>query len=183
MQYVPGFPCFFKGWITFRCMYISCFWGFPGGLAAKNPLTMKEMQYRRRGRHWLHLWVRKVPWRKKWQPIPVFFLGKSHGSRSLGAAVHRVSKRHNWAHWPITLFNSLSVSGHLGDFYYLAIENNVAMNKSEQQHLLKQRELHGYSYRGRHEHTHNWAVCTYIFTEGDPDIPCLWLYLRANWLF
>ena len=77
----------------------------------------------------------------------------------------------------------LSVSGHLGDFYYLAIENNAAMNKSEQQHLLKQRELHGYSYRGRHEHTHNWAVCTYVSTKGDPDIPRLWLYLRANRLF
>ena len=28
-------------------------------------------------------WVRKIPWRRKWQPIPVFFSGKSHGQRSL----------------------------------------------------------------------------------------------------
>ena len=28
-------------------------------------------------------WVRKIPWRRKWQPIPVFFPGKSHGQRSL----------------------------------------------------------------------------------------------------
>ena len=28
-------------------------------------------------------WVRKIPWRRKWQPIPVFLLGKSHGQRSL----------------------------------------------------------------------------------------------------
>ena len=27
--------------------------------------------------------VRKIPWRRKWQPIPVFFPGKSHGQRSL----------------------------------------------------------------------------------------------------
>ena len=29
------------------------------------------------------LWVGKMPWRKKWQPTPVFLLGKSHGHRSL----------------------------------------------------------------------------------------------------
>ena len=29
-------------------------------------------------------WVRKIPWRRKWQPTPVFFLpGESHGQRSL----------------------------------------------------------------------------------------------------
>ena len=28
-------------------------------------------------------WVRKIPWRRKWWPIPVFLLGKSHGQRSL----------------------------------------------------------------------------------------------------
>ena len=28
-------------------------------------------------------WVGKISWRRKWQPIPVFFLGKSHGQRSL----------------------------------------------------------------------------------------------------
>ena len=27
--------------------------------------------------------VRKIPWRRKWQPTPVFLLGKSHGQRSL----------------------------------------------------------------------------------------------------
>ena len=27
--------------------------------------------------------VRKIPWRRKWQPTPVFFCGKSHGQRSL----------------------------------------------------------------------------------------------------
>ena len=28
-------------------------------------------------------WVEKIPWRRKWQHIPVFLLGKSHGQRSL----------------------------------------------------------------------------------------------------
>ena len=31
----------------------------------------------------LHLWVRKLPWRREWQSIPVFSPGTSHGQRSL----------------------------------------------------------------------------------------------------
>ena len=27
-------------------------------------------------------WVQKIPWRRKWQPTPVFLPGKSHGQRS-----------------------------------------------------------------------------------------------------
>jgi len=30
-----------------------------------------------------HPWVRKIPWRRKWQPTPVFLPGKSYGQRSL----------------------------------------------------------------------------------------------------
>ena len=29
------------------------------------------------------LWVGKIPWRRKWQPTPVFLPGKTHGQRSL----------------------------------------------------------------------------------------------------
>ena len=28
-------------------------------------------------------WVRKIRWRRKWQPTPVFLPGESHGQRSL----------------------------------------------------------------------------------------------------
>ena len=28
-------------------------------------------------------WVKKIPWRRKWQPTSVFLPGKSHGQRSL----------------------------------------------------------------------------------------------------
>ena len=28
-------------------------------------------------------WVRKIPWRRKWQPTLVFLPGESHGQRSL----------------------------------------------------------------------------------------------------
>jgi len=28
-------------------------------------------------------WVRKIPWRREWQPTPVFLPGESHGQRRL----------------------------------------------------------------------------------------------------
>ena len=28
-------------------------------------------------------WVRKIPWRRAWQPAPVFLPGESHGQRNL----------------------------------------------------------------------------------------------------
>ena len=28
-------------------------------------------------------WVREIPWRRKWQPIPIFLPGKFHRQRSL----------------------------------------------------------------------------------------------------
>jgi len=37
--------------------------------------------------------VRKIPWRRKWQPIPVFLPGKSHGQRSLVGYSPRGCKR------------------------------------------------------------------------------------------
>ena len=37
----------------------------------------------RRKRCEFHPWVEKIPWRKKWQPTPVFLPGETHGQRSL----------------------------------------------------------------------------------------------------
>ena len=34
-------------------------------------------------RHGFSPWVGKFPWRRAWQPTPVFLPGKSHGQRSL----------------------------------------------------------------------------------------------------
>ena len=28
-------------------------------------------------------WVRKIPWRREWQPTPVFLPGECHGQKSL----------------------------------------------------------------------------------------------------
>ena len=39
----------------------------------------------RRKRCRFHPWVGTIPWRRAWQPTPVFLPGASHGQRSLGA--------------------------------------------------------------------------------------------------
>ena len=39
-------------------------------------------QHRRHRRRRFHLWVRKILWRRKRPPIPVFLPGKCHGQRS-----------------------------------------------------------------------------------------------------
>ena len=50
----------------------------------------------------------RAPWRRKWQPTPVFLPGKSHGHRSLGATVHGVTKSwtslSNWTAYTIVQF-------------------------------------------------------------------------------
>ena len=40
-------------------------------------------QCRRCKRLGFYPWLRKMPWSRKWQPTPVFLLGKFHGQRSL----------------------------------------------------------------------------------------------------
>jgi len=52
---------------------------FPGGASAQEPTC----QCRRCKRCGLNTWVRKIPRRRAWQPIPVFLLGESYGQRSL----------------------------------------------------------------------------------------------------
>ena len=49
-------------------------------------------QSRRRNRHGLNPWVRKTPWRRVWQPPPVFFLENPTDRRAWEATVHRVAQ-------------------------------------------------------------------------------------------
>ena len=52
--------------------------GFPGGSVVNCPPA--SAGNRRCG---FDPWVRKIPWRRKWHPTPVFLPGESHGQRSL----------------------------------------------------------------------------------------------------
>ena len=65
---------------------------FPGGSVIKE----SACQCRRRRRHGFDPWVRKISWRRKWQPTSVFLPGKSHGQRSLACCSPRVAKSQTW---------------------------------------------------------------------------------------
>ena len=53
--------------------------GFPGGASGKE-LTYQCRRHKRCG---FDPWVGKIPWRRSWQPTPVFLPGKSYGQKIL----------------------------------------------------------------------------------------------------
>ena len=55
----------------------ECDQSFSGGSAIKNLLVYAEDLHR------LDPWVGKIPWRRAWQPTPVFLPGESHRQKSL----------------------------------------------------------------------------------------------------
>ena len=57
-------------------LFIYIYLGFPRSLSGKE----SACQCRRCG---FNSWVWEIPWRRKWQPTPVFLPGKSHRQRSL----------------------------------------------------------------------------------------------------
>ena len=61
---------------------------FPGGASGKE----SAYQCRRLQRQAFSLRVRKIPWRRKWQPALVFLPGKFHGQRAWRAAVPGVTE-------------------------------------------------------------------------------------------
>ena len=62
-------------------------------------------QCRRHKRCGFHPWVEKIPWRRKWQPTPVFFSGKSMDRGTWWATVHSIAKSRTWLrHLNIALF-------------------------------------------------------------------------------
>ena len=51
------------------------------------------------GRPEFYSWVRKILWRRKWQPTPVYLPGKSHGQRSLAGYSPWSCKESNTTEW------------------------------------------------------------------------------------
>ena len=59
--------------------------GLPWWLSGKE----SACQFRRCG---FSPWVQRIPWRRRWQPTPLFLPGKSHGQRSLAGYSSRGRK-------------------------------------------------------------------------------------------
>ena len=80
--------------------------GIPGGSVVKNlPVNGGDLRFNPR--------IRKIPWRRKWQPTPVFLLGKSQGQRRLVGYrpwVHKQSSMTEHVHMLICPWVVLSCS-------------------------------------------------------------------------
>ena len=80
--------------------------------SSKKALMYRICQQCRR--HGFDPWVGKNPWRRKWQPTPVFLPGKSHGQRSLVSTVHEIAKNQTWlSNWKTTKTNKKVYIYHL----------------------------------------------------------------------
>ena len=101
-----------RGWFTAFITYCSCFLqvDFHGGSDGKSIC----LQCRRPR---FESWIRKIPWRRKWQLTPVLLPGKSHGQRSLAGYIPwgcRELDMTKWLHflsvyvfnWKSFLYNS-----------------------------------------------------------------------------
>ena len=62
----------------------------------------------------MDFWVKKIPWRRKWQPTPVFLPGKSHGQRSLAG----------YSPWSQ---KELNMTEHMAESILISLHSEVAM--------------------------------------------------------
>ena len=74
--------------------------GFPGGTSVKE-LTC---QCRRHKKQEFSPWVGKIPWRRAWQPIPIFLPGESPRTEESGGlqSVGLQRIRDDWSDWVCT---------------------------------------------------------------------------------
>ena len=80
----------------------------PGDAGIKNPPTNA-------GRCGFGPWVRKISWRRKWHPTPVFLLGKFQGQRSL------VSDS-PWGHKESDLTQQWSTHAHTSKLHFVCLQ-------------------------------------------------------------
>ena len=74
-----------------------------------------RLQCRSHRRPRFHPWVRKIPWRRKWQPTSRFLPGESHGQRSL-VDYSPVGSQRVWQDWAakhICSYHRWRVQAHL----------------------------------------------------------------------
>ena len=86
--------------------------GFPDGTSGKE-LACQRMRHRRLE---FDPWVRKIPWGRAWQPIPILLPGEFHGQRSLACYSPRVTQNWTWLKW--LSMHHLKHNLHVGEDYF-----------------------------------------------------------------
>ena len=84
------------------------------------------------GRHEFHPWIWKIPWRRAWQPTPVFLPGESHERRSLaGYSPWGCRVRHDWVTKHSTAQGDRSISRERRLLYLLVVEGGLSVRYPE----------------------------------------------------
>ena len=74
-------------------------WASQAAQWVKDPPAVQETEETQADACRIDPRVRKIPWKRAWQPIPVFLPGESHGQRSLAGPVPRVAESHTRLKW------------------------------------------------------------------------------------
>ena len=107
------------------CYHSETQQGLPGWRGGKE----STCQCRRHRRPKFNPWVGKIPWRRAWQPTPVFLPGKSHGQRSLVGYSLWGHKKSDKIEWQSTAQQNSTKAGSLKVSYNVKSENR-SMNFS-----------------------------------------------------
>ena len=96
----------------------------------KNPAASTEDR-----RHGFDPWVGKIPWRRKWQPTPVFLPEESHRQRSLAGLQSIGSKRvgYHWSDLACTHAQNLMSTCCVADF---VLEPHIACKPLWEGHYI-----------------------------------------------
>ena len=115
-----------------KSTYVLSIHNFPGGTVVKNlPINVGDKKLR------FHPWVGKISWRRKWQPIPVFLLGQSHGQGSLAgySPVPFPTSNHSQPFLTLSYDHNLHIFIltssllFLVSFFYVDINDNFLLSK------------------------------------------------------
>ena len=106
-------------------LYIYMYVGFPSGPGGKQPAC----QCKRHKKCWFDSWVGRIPWRRAWQPTPVFLPGDSHGQRSLAGyspwgrkeldTTEATEQAHMHAYVCMCLYSFFPIISHYSLFQYI----------------------------------------------------------------
>ena len=103
---------FFHWRIKLSHMYTQ---GLPRWLGGKESTPVLETQ-----ETWFNPSVEQIPWKRKWQPLPVFLPGKSHKQRSLAGYSRR-------GHKELNTIEHTQTRIHIADPLFCTAETNTTL--------------------------------------------------------
>ena len=97
--------------------------GFPGGAGGKESVC----QCRRHKRLGFNSWFEKIPWRRIWQPTPVFLPGESHDQKSLSGFGPWDCKESDWSNLAYLPYIYIYVCMYVYKSLYCIPETNTTL--------------------------------------------------------